>query len=133
MKMRIISSKDEINGLEEGEELVHLAFRPSNTDLLDIITKCKVLKAIHIPPSYKKTISKTARLLLQMQNVTLLEGDVWGHRKDINEYSVVSDTIYGRIKQYREEGLSDEAIAEKMAGETGIEKDFVYFLLKQNT
>jgi len=39
-----------------------------------------------IPISYKKTISKSTLMFLEMQGIELLEGDVWGHRKDINEF-----------------------------------------------
>ncbi|MCD4768302.1 MAG: DUF1699 family protein [Methanosarcinales archaeon] len=30
MKIRIVSSRNELETLEENEELIHLAFRPSN-------------------------------------------------------------------------------------------------------
>ena len=90
MKIRVVSSKEEIDTLKLNEEIVHLAFRPSNKDIFKLIMKCPEIKAIHIPSSYKKTISSSAQMYLSMQNIALLEGDVWGHRKDINEYSEVN-------------------------------------------
>lgn len=131
MKIRVVSSKEEINTLGPDEEIVHLAFRPSNTDIFSLIMKCPNVKALHIPNSYKKTISKSAKMYLEMQGIKLLEGDVWGHRKDINEYSEVSKSVFDRINQFRSEGLSEEDIAEKMVKDTRLSPDFIEFLMKK--
>ena len=66
-----------------------------------------------------------------MQEIDLLEGDVWGHRKDINEYSEVSKNVYDRIDEYRKEGISEEKIADKMVKETRLSPDFINFIMKQ--
>ena len=132
MRIRVISSTDEFESLKQTENIIHLAFRPSNTDIFSIVTKCPKLKAIQIPPSYKKTISKTTITFLEMQGIKLLEGDVWGHRKDLNEYSEVSPNIYDRINELRQSGMNDSDIADKMSRETRLNSDFVYFLLTYN-
>ncbi len=132
MKIRIVSSKEEIDALSPNEEIVHLAFRPSNTDIFSLIMKCPGVKALHIPTSYKRTISTSATMYLKMQGIELLEGDVWGHRKDINEYSEVSPNVYDRIKQYRLDGMQEEDIADKMIRETRLSPDFISFLIKNN-
>ncbi len=131
MKIRVVSSKEEINTLNEDEEIVHLAFRPSNTDIFTLVLKCPKVKALHIPSSYKRTISSSAKMYLEMQEIDLLEGDVWGHRKDINEYSEVSKNVYDRIDEYRKEGISEEKIADKMVKETRLSPDFINFIMKQ--
>jgi hypothetical protein len=131
MKIRVVSSKDEINTLSEEEEIVHLAFRPSNTDIFSLVMKCPNVSALHIPSSYKKTISKSARMYLEMQGIELLEGDVWGHRKDINEYSEVSQSVYDRIRDYREEGMTEDEIRDKMVKETRLSPDFIQFIMKE--
>ena len=130
MKIRVVSSKDEIDTLNSKEEIVHLAFRPSNTDIFSIIKKCPGVKALHIPSSYIRSISTAAKMFLEMQSIELLEGDVWGHRKDINEYSEVSQGVYDRIEEYRKQGLSDEEVEQKMVSETRLSSDFVRFLMK---
>jgi hypothetical protein len=56
MKIRIVSSKDEISTLDSNEQMVHLAFRPSNKDIFSLVNTCPGLKALHIPSSYKKTV-----------------------------------------------------------------------------
>ena len=131
MKIRVVSSKDEIETLSKDEEIVHLAFRPSNKDIFSLVGKCPNVKALHIPGSYKRTISGSTKMYLSMQGIDLLEGDVWGHRKDINEYSEVSKSVFDRIKEYRSEGLSEEKIADKMTRETRLGSDFIEFIMKQ--
>jgi len=131
MKIRVVSSKDEIDTLSNDEEIVHLAFRPSNKDIFTLVGKCPNVKALHIPSSYKKTISGSTQMFLSMQGIDLLEGDVWGHRKDINEYSEVSQRVFDRIKEYRSEGLSEEKIVDKMSKETRLGSDFIKFIMKQ--
>jgi hypothetical protein len=131
MKIRVVSSKDEIASLSEDEEIVHLAFRPSNKDIFSLVMKCPNVKALHIPSSYKRTISGSAKMYLSMQGIELLEGDVWGHRKDINEYSEVSKKVFDRISEFRSQGLSDDDIADKMMRETRLSQDFVRFIIMQ--
>jgi hypothetical protein len=130
MKIRVVSSKDEISSLGPNEQMIHFAFRPSNTDVLSLVLKCPKIKALHIPPSYKSTISKSTEMFLKMKGIALLEGDVWGHRKDINEYSEVSQGIYDLIDQYRAEGLSGEEIEVKMNRELRIGTDLLRFIIK---
>ncbi|OPY21368.1 MAG: hypothetical protein A4E24_00627 [Methanomethylovorans sp. PtaU1.Bin093] len=130
MKIRVVSSKEEINTLDPNEEMVHLAFRPSNTDILTLIMKCPHIKALHIPSSYRRTISNSVTMYLKMKGIELLEGDVWGHRKDINEYSEVSPSVYDRIDQYQKNGMAEQDIVEKLVRETRLSPDFISFLVK---
>ncbi|WP_094227370.1 DUF1699 family protein [Methanolobus psychrotolerans] len=130
MKIRVVSSKEEINTLGPNEEIVHLTFRPSNTDILSLVTKCPSVKALHVPPSYKNTISRSTGMFLEMKGIALIEGDVWGHRKDINEYSEISQSVYDHIDQYRKEGFSDKEIEAKMDRELNMSPDLLRFILK---
>jgi|GEM_PF-4575621 len=59
----------------------------------ELIRNCPNMEAIHIPKSYTQTISRSTQIFLEMQNIVLLEGDVWGHRKDINEYNDIKKKI----------------------------------------
>ncbi|MCD4846071.1 MAG: DUF1699 family protein [Methanosarcinales archaeon] len=129
MKIRVVSSKEEIDSLGDSEEIVHMAFRPSNKDIFTLVQTCPGLKAIHVPSSYKKTLSKSTEMFLEMQNVTLLEGDVWGHRKDINEYYEIKPQIFDRITELRIDGISDEDIRSRLEMETRLSKDLIKFLI----
>ena len=128
MKIRVVSSKDEIPTIGN-EKIVHMAFRPSNKDIFTLVKTCSKLKAIQIPTSYMKTISKVTLMFLEMQNITLMEGDVWGHRKDINEYYEIKPQIIDRIEELKKEGKSKEEIISLLGKETRLGKDLIGFLV----
>ncbi len=131
MKIRVVSSKEEIETLHQSEEMIHLAFRPSNTDIFSMIAKCPKLKAIHMPTSYKKTLSKSSHMFLEMQGVKILEGDLWGNREAIEEYSEISQHVYDSIGEYRQKGMSDEDMLTQMRTETGLSPDILSFLINR--
>ena len=128
MKIRIVSSKEEIETIEN-EEIVHFAFRPSNKDIFTLVKTSPTLKALHIPTSYLRTISQSTLMFLEMQGIELLEGDVWGHRKDINEYYEIKPRIFDRIEELKNEGKSKEEIISKLGLETRLSEDLIKFLV----
>ncbi|WP_321416988.1 DUF1699 family protein [uncultured Methanomethylovorans sp.] len=132
MKIRVVSSKDEINTLNPNEKIVHFAFRPSNTDILTLIIKGPQVKALHIPTSYLKSISESTIMYLKMQGIELLKGDVWGHRKDINEYYEIPPELFDRLKQLRRDGMPEQDILEKLTRETRLGSNLIEFILKNN-
>ncbi|KXS46022.1 DUF1699 family protein [Methanohalophilus euhalobius] len=129
MKIRVVSKRKEIETLDEGERVIHLAFRPSNKDIFDLIKRCKNVEVIQIPSSYRKTVSKSIEMFLEMEGIRLVEGDVWGHRKDINEYYSISPSVNERIKELKSEGMSDEEIARKIEREGKLNKDILLYIL----
>lgn len=129
MKIRIISSKDEISTLKSADKIVHLAFRPSNKDVMTLISLCPSVKAIHIPSSYKKTLSESIQMFLAMQNIALLEGDVWGHRKDINEYFEISKDTIDTINDLKSNNVSDSDIISAITREQKMSSDLVQYIL----
>ena len=104
MKIRVVSLKDEITSLNSDEQIVHLAFRPSDKDIFALVKTCPGIKAIHIPGSYEKTVSKSIKMFLEIQNIKLLVGDVWGHRKDINEYYEIKNNVFNQKRKSIEYG-----------------------------
>jgi len=126
----VVSSKDEIETLSNDGEIVHIAFRPSDKDILSLVMKCPNLKALHIPRSYNKSISGSIQMYLSMRGIDLLEGGIWGHRKDINDYYEISKSVFDCIKEHRSKGLSEEKIVDKMAKETRLGSDFIDFIMK---
>ncbi|SNQ60575.1 DUF1699 family protein [Candidatus Methanoperedens nitratireducens] len=131
MRIRVVSSKEEINSLGKGEKIIHLAFRPSNKDIFTLVRTCPGVKAIHIPSSYMRTVSNSTKMFLNMQGVELLEGDVWGHRKDINEYSEIKPEVFDRIQELKAESLSESDLLNRLGRETQLSKDLIKFLLKE--
>jgi hypothetical protein len=130
MKIRVVSSKDEISKLGTNERNVHLAFRPSNVDFLELIRVCPRLRTIQVPPSYHKTLSRAIRLFLEMQGITLLEGDVWGHRKDIDEYYIVDEEPIEEIGSLIREGESLEEAAAAIQRKTRLAPDLIKYIAR---
>ncbi|MBN1235547.1 MAG: DUF1699 family protein [Methanotrichaceae archaeon] len=130
MKIRIISSREEINSLRPNEKAVHLAFRASNVDFLNLLNKVPRLQMVQVPPSYMRTMSKAIEVFLEMQGVKLLEGDVWGHRKDIDEYFTVPDEALQAIKQMNQEGAAPDEIAKKLQKTSKLGTQLIEYIAK---
>ncbi|MDD2439825.1 MAG: DUF1699 family protein [Methanosarcinaceae archaeon] len=131
MKIRVVSSRDEIISLNPNEKVVHLAFRPSNKDIFLLVETCPRLEVIQLPKSYKRTISRSIEMFLDMQKVQLMEGDVWGHRKDINEYYTVPAQVIEKIRELKAEGLPAEEVAEKISRESKLNQKMVMYILNK--
>ncbi len=131
MKIRVVSSREEISELNPNEKMIHLAFRPSNKDIFNLVQTCAKVEVIQIPSSYRRTVSKSIEMFLQMQNIKLVEGDVWGHRKDINEYFSISPAIMDKIKEMKAEGRSDSDIADKIEREGKLNREMIFYILKK--
>ena len=52
MKIRVVSSREEIFTLNPNERVVHLAFRPSNKDIFALVETCPKIEVIQLPKSY---------------------------------------------------------------------------------
>jgi hypothetical protein len=130
MKLRVVSSKKEITDLGRNEQVVHLAFRASNMDVMSLVQSCPRLRAVQIPPSYHETMSKAAQQFLEIQGVELLKGDVWGHRKDIDEYYTVSEKVIRRISSLISEGNSVDETVKRVQRETKLSEDLIRYILK---
>jgi hypothetical protein len=130
MKIRIISSREEINSLRPNEKAVHLAFRASNVDFLNLIQKAPRLQMIQVPLSYMKTISKAIGVFLEMQGIDLLQGDVWGHRKDLDEYFSIEDATIKEIRTLAASGAGMDEVADKIQKNTRLNPDLIKFIAK---
>ncbi|AKB74018.1 Ribosomal protein S6 [Methanosarcina lacustris Z-7289] len=133
MRIRVVSSREEIFTLNPNERIVHLAFRPSNKDIFGLIETCPKIEVIQLPKSYMRTISKSIEMFLQMQRIQLLEGDVWGHRKDINEYYSIPISVIEKIKEMKIEGKSTEEIEKKVSRESKLNPEMVGYILNKET
>jgi hypothetical protein len=129
MKIRVVSSREEIFTLNPNERIVHLAFRPSNKDVLGLVETCPKIEVIQLPKSYMGTVSKSIQMFLQMQRIQLIEGDVWGHRKDINEYYTVPSSVTEKIKEMKSEGKSTEEIEAKVSRENMLNPEMVAYII----
>ncbi len=133
MKIRVVSSREEIFTLNPNERIVHLAFRPSNKDIFGLVETCPKVEVIQLPKSYMRTVSKSIEMFLEMQRVQLIEGDVWGHRKDINEYYSIPSSVIEKIKEMKIEGKAAEEIEAKVSRESKLNPRMVAYILNKET
>ncbi|MGE5465527.1 MAG: DUF1699 family protein [Syntrophothermus sp.] len=132
MKIRVVSSREEIFDLNPNERVVHMAFRPSNRDIFRLVETCPKLEVLQLPQSYKRTVSKSIEMFLEMQRVLLLEGDVWGHRKDISEYYNVPSALIDKIKAMKKEGNSTKDIEAKISRESKLNPKMIAYIISKD-
>jgi hypothetical protein len=130
MRLRVISSRNEIPNLSPNEKTVHLAFRASNVDFLNLMQKCPRLRMIQVPPSYQKTMSNAIQVFLDMQGIELLEGDVWGHRKDLDEYFTVDEATMEEIRKMAEGGANLDEVASSIQKKARLGQDLIKYIAK---
>ena len=131
MKIRVVSSREEIFTLNPNERIVHLTFRPSNKDVFGLVETCPKIEVIQLPKSYLATVSKSIEMFLGMQRIQLLEGDVWGHRKELNEYYTVPYSVTEKIMEMKMEGKSAEDIEAKISRESKLNPEMVAYILSK--
>jgi len=129
MKIRVVSSRGEIFTLNPNEHIIHLAFRPSNKDIFGLIEACPKIEVVQLPKSYMNTVSKSIEMFLKMQKIQLMEGDVWGHRKDINEYYCVPFSVIEKIKAMKNEGKSTEDIKKEVSRKSKLNPEMVAYIM----
>jgi hypothetical protein len=129
--MRVLSSKNEISELNPNETIVHITFRPSGIDLMNLMKTCPRLRAVQVSSSYKKNLSKATRSILNMQGVDLIEGTVWGHRKDIDEYYTVGEDIIKQIGDLMASGKSIDEVVTNITKNTKLSPDLIKYIAKQ--
>jgi hypothetical protein len=130
MRLRVISARNEIPNLNPNEKTVHLAFRASNVDFLNLMQRCPRLRMIQVPPSYRKTMSNAIQVFLEMQGVEMLEGDVWGHRKDLDEYFTVEDSTLEEIRDLAAGGASADDVANQIQKKARIGSELIKYIAK---
>ncbi len=105
-----------------------MAFRASNVDFLNLLQRCPRLRTIQVPPSYQKTMSNAVKVFLDMQGIDLLGGDVWGHRKDLDEYYTVEDATVREIHTLAASGLSTDDVAAQVQKKARIGSDLIKYI-----
>ncbi|MFZ2498382.1 MAG: DUF1699 family protein [Methanosarcina sp.] len=133
MKIRVVSSREEIFTLNPNDRIVHLAFRPSNKDIFGLVEACPKVEVIQLPKSYMGTVSQSIEIFLEMKKIQLLKGDVWGHRKDINEYYTIPSSVTEKIKEMKIEGKSVEDIGAKVSRRNKLNPGMIAYIMTRET
>ena len=130
MRLRVVSKRTEIPNLNPNEKMVHLAFRASNVDFLNLMQQCPRLRTVQIPPSYQKTMSNAIHVFLEMQGIELLGGDVWGHRKDLDEYYTVDNATIEEIRTLAASGATADDVANQIQRKSRLSTDLIKYIAK---
>jgi hypothetical protein len=130
MRLMVVSARNEIPNLNPNEKMIHLAFRASNVDYLNLMQRCPRLRVIQVPPSYMKTMSNAIQVFLDMQGIELLEGDVWGHRKDLDEYFTVEDATMEEIRSLAASGVNMDDMAAQIQKTARIGPELIKYIAK---
>ena len=130
MRLRVVSARNEIPNLNTNEKMIHLAFRASNVDYLNLMQRCPRLRLIQVPPSYKKTMSDAIETFLDMQGIELPEGDVWGHRKDLDKYFTVEDATLNEIRSLAASGANMDDVTIQIQKTARMEPELIKYIAK---
>jgi hypothetical protein len=102
-------------------------------DIFALVETCPKIEVLQLPKSYKRTVSKSIEMFLNMQRIKLIEGDVWGHRKDINEYYSIPSSVIEKIKELKDSGATAERIESKVSTESKLSPEMVAYVLDKGT
>ncbi len=130
MRLRVVSARSEIPNLNQNEKMIHMAFRASNVDFLNLMQRCPRLRLIQVPPSYRRTMSDAIRVFMDMQGIELLQGDVWGHRKDLDEYFTVEDSTLNEIRSLAASGANMDDVTTQIQKTARIGPELVKYIAK---
>jgi hypothetical protein len=75
-------------------------------------------------------MSNAIQVFLDMQGIELLEGDVWGHRKDLDEYFTVDDTTMDEIRSLAASGASMDDVASQIQKKARIGPELIKYIAK---
>lgn len=129
----MVRSKSEIGELKKDEEIVHLAFGATNTDVFRLVQNCPEIKAILVAAVHRKSLSKACELFLMMQGVELIEGEVRGSGKQINEYCTIDDLVLRKIDRLRASGANEKEIVNAVSHETQLSPELVRYLIREDS
>ena len=70
-------------------------------------------------------LAKAIHVFQEMQGIELLKGDVWGHRKDLDEYFTIEDATIEEIQSLAASGASIDDVADKIQKKTRLNPDLI--------
>jgi hypothetical protein len=129
IRIRVVTSRDEILGLETEEKAVHLAFRPSDRDLFNLVKTCPGIKLLQLPASSYDALSKFIKMYIASSGIQLVKGDVSGHWHDLNNYFVIPAYVLEKIKEFEVQGRTEEEIIDEITSLRKISPDMILHLL----
>ena len=75
-------------------------------------------------------MSNAIQVFLEMQGIQLLEGDVMGHRKDLDEYFTVEDATLNEIRSLVARGANMDDMAAQIQKTARIGPELIKYIAK---
>jgi hypothetical protein len=100
--------------------------------VLGLVDTCPKLDVLQLSQSYRRSVSKSIQTFLEMRRIQLVEGDVWGHRKDISEYFIIQPSVFEKIKEMKLEGKIDDEIKVKVSRESKLSPQMVAYVMTKD-
>jgi hypothetical protein len=129
IRIRVVTSRDDILSLGIEERAVHLAFRPSDKDLFNLVKTCPSIELLQLPASSYDALSKFIKMYLSSSGIHLVRGDVSGHWHDLNNYFVIPAYVLEKIKELKVQGRTEKEIIDEITNLRKISPDMVLHLL----
>lgn len=130
MRLRIVGGRNEIPKLNPDEKMIHLDFKATNVDILNLMQRCPRLRMIHVTPIYRKAMSDALQIFLSMQGIDLLEGDVCDDKNNFDGYFAVDDKVLEEIRAMAAAGLSMNEVVAQVQKNTKISADLVRYIME---
>ena len=73
-------------------------------------------------------MSNAIQAFLDMQGIELIEGDVWGHKKNLDEYFTIEETTIQDIKNLASSGLSMEEVIGRTQEKARISPELIEYI-----
>jgi len=75
-------------------------------------------------------MSNAIQVFLDMQGIELLEGDVWGHRKDLDEYFTVDETTVEEISALTASGTTVDEVANQIQKRSRLGPELIKYIAR---
>jgi hypothetical protein len=75
-------------------------------------------------------MSNAIQVFLDMQGIELLEGDVWGHRKDLDEYFTVDETTVEEISALTASGTTVDEVANQIQKRARLGPELIKYIAR---
>ena len=86
MKIRVISSKEEISSISKNDTVFHLSFQPSMKSVLNLVQRCPEIKAIGLLPNCHRAMSESLKMYIGSTNIQLFKGILRDYYDDAKSY-----------------------------------------------
>ena len=131
IRIRVITGRNEILNLKPEEKAVHLAFRPADRDLFNLLKACPEIELLQLPTSAYDALSKFMKMYLNSAGIQLVRGDVSGHWHDLENYFVIPAYVIEKINELKIQGLPEEDIISEVMNLRRISPDLILHLLRK--